>query len=159
MRKLLVCAVLAIVATASGVAFAAAPVPDPVVGTWQLNVSKSTFTAGPAVKSQTRTYSQSGQSITLAMKTVGDDGKAMTSQTTYQLDGKDFPVTGNPDYDSLSAKQVDNNTARFTLKKGGKAVGTTSRTVSKDGKTLTSKVKMTIANGEKSESVMVFDKQ
>jgi hypothetical protein len=159
MRKLLVRAVLAIVATAGGVAFAAAPVPDPVVGTWQLNVSKSTFTAGPAFKSQTRTYSQSGQSITLVMKTVGADGKEATTQTTYQLDGKDFPVKGNPDYDSLSAKQVGSNTARFTLKKGGKAVGTTSRKVSKDGKTLTSKTKMTTANGEKSDSVMVFDKQ
>jgi hypothetical protein len=159
MRKLLVHAVFAIVATASGVAFAAAPVPDPVVGTWQLNVSKSTFTSGPAVKSQTRTYSQSGQGITLVMKTVGADGKEGTTHSTYQLDGKDFPVTGNPDYDSLSAKQVDSNTAKFILKKGGKAVGTTSRTVSKDGKTLTSKIKMTTPKGETSESVMVFEKQ
>jgi hypothetical protein len=159
MRKLLIRAVLAIVAMAGGVAFAAAPVPDPVVGTWQLNVPKSTFTAGPALKSQTRTYSQSGPSITLVMKTVGPDGKEVTSQTTYQLDGTDFPVKGNPDYDSLAAKQVDSNTAKFTLKKGGKAVGTTSRTVSKDGKTLSSKSKMTTASGENSESVMVFDKQ
>jgi hypothetical protein len=68
-------------------------------------------------------------------------------------------VTGNPDYDSLSAQQVDSNTARFTLKKDGKAVGSTSRTVSKDGKTLTSKTKLTNAKGEKTQSVMVFDKQ
>jgi hypothetical protein len=159
MGKLLVSAVLAIVAVASSIAIGAAPAPDPVVGTWQLNGSKSTFSAGPALKSQTRTYSQSGQSITLVMKTAGADGKEVTTLTTYQLDGKDFPVTGNSDYDSLSAKQVDSNTAKFTLKKGGKAVGTTNRTVSKDGKTLTSKTKMTTAKGEKSESVMVFDKQ
>lgn len=159
MRKLLIRAVLAIVTVASGVAIAAAPASDPVVGTWQLNGSKSTFTAGPALKSQTRTYSQSAQSITLVMKTVGADGKEVTTQTTYQLDGKDYPVTGAPDYDSLSARQVDSNTAKFTLKKGGKPVGTTSRTVSKDGKTLTSKIKMTTAKGEESESVTVFDKQ
>jgi hypothetical protein len=93
------------------------------------------------------------------MKTVSADGKEGTSHTSYQLDGKDFPVTGNPDYDSLSAQQVDSNTARFTLKKDGKAVGSTSRTVSKDGKTLTSKTKLTNAKGEKTQSVMVFDKQ
>ena len=40
---------------------------DPVVGTWQLNVSKSEFTSGPSIKSQTRTYSQSGQSIKLVL--------------------------------------------------------------------------------------------
>ena|SRR5205807_869106 len=159
MRTLLVRAVLAIVAATGGVGITAAAVPDPVIGTWQLNVSKSTFTPGPAFKSQTRTYSQSGQSITLVIKTVGADGKEMTTQTTYQLGGKDFPVTGNPDYDSLSGRQVDSNTAKFTLKKGGKAVGATTRTMSNDGKTLTVKAKLTTAKGEKSESVMVFDKQ
>jgi hypothetical protein len=158
-RLLLPYAVLAIVAAVSGVTVAAAAAPDPVVGTWQLNPSKSTFTSGPAIKNQTRTYSQSGPSITLVMKTVGPDGKEAITKTTYQLDGKDFPVTGNADYDSLSAEQVDSNTAKFTLKKGGKAVGTTSRTVSKDGKTLTAKQKMTNAKGEKSEGVLVFDKQ
>ena len=159
MRTLLITAVLAIAAAAGGAPNAAAADPDPVVGTWQLNVSKSTFTAGQALKSQTRTYSQSGRSITLDMKTVGPDGKESTTHTTYRFNGKDFPVSGTPDYDSLSAKRVDNNTAEFTLKKGGKAVGTTSRTVSKDGATLTSKIKITTATGEKSESVLVFDKQ
>jgi hypothetical protein len=159
MRKLLVRAVLAIVATAGGVAFAAAPVPDPVVGTWQLNVSKSTFTAGQPIKTQTRTYSQSGRNISLDTKTVGADGKAATTHTTYQFNGKDAPVTGNPDYDSLTPKRVDHHTARFVLKMGGKAVGTTTRTVSKDGATLTVKTKLTTATGEKSENVLVFDKQ
>src|SRR5437016_13848829 len=96
MRKLLVRAVLAIVTATSGVTIAAAAVPDPVIGTWQLNVSKSTFTSGPTITSQTRTYLQSGQNITVEIKTVGADGKEMATQTTYQLDGKDYPVTGNP---------------------------------------------------------------
>lgn len=159
MRTLLINAVLAFAAAASGVAIAAAPASDPVVGTWKLNASKSTFTTGPALKTQTRTYSQSGQSITLVMKTVAADGTEATTRTTYQLDGKDYPITGSPDFDSLSAHQVDSDTAEFTLKKGGKTVGTTSRTVSKDGKTLTSKMKVTTAKGEKSESTLVFDKQ
>jgi hypothetical protein len=159
MRKLLPHAVLLIAAALGIITIAAAAAPDPVVGTWQLNPSKSTFTSGPVVKDQTRTYSQSGPTITLVMKTVGPDGKEMVTKTTYQLDGKDFPVTGNPDYDSLSGEQVENNTAKFTLKKGGKTVGQTSRTVSKDGKTLTAKQSMTNAKGEKSEGVMVFDKR
>jgi hypothetical protein len=154
---LLTSAFLTLTALVAGISVAAAP--DPVIGTWQLNAAKSTFTAGPAVKSQTRTYSQSGQSITVVLKSVGADGKESTTQTTYQFDGKDHPVTGNPDYDSLMAKQVDANTAEFVLKRGGKAVGTTDRVVSKDGKTLTAKSKLTAANGQKSESVLVFDKQ
>lgn len=159
MRKLLLSAALAVVAAVGGVASAGAPAADPLVGTWKLNVSKSSFIAGPALKTQTRTYSQTGPSITLVMKSVAADGSEATSQMTYQLDGKDYPVKGNPDVDSLSAQQVDGNTARFTLKKGGKIVGMTNRTLSKDGKTLTSSMKLTTAKGEASESELVFDKQ
>ena len=134
MRKLIILAALALMTAASGVVIAGAPASDPVIGTWKLNVSKSTFTGGPALKSQTRTYSQSGQNITLVM-------------------------TGNPDFDSISGQQVDSNTAKFTQKKGGKRVGTSSRTVSKDGKTLHVKSSLTTAKGESSESVLVLDKQ
>lgn len=159
MRRLLVPAILAIVSATGGAAIAVAAGPDPVIGTWQLNVSKSTFKPGPGFKGQTRTYSQSGQSITVAIKTVRADGKETTTQTTYQLDGKDYPVKGSPDVDSDSVKQVDSNTANFTLKKAGKVVQSGSRTVSKDGKTLTVKSTGTSANGEKFDDVLVFDKQ
>jgi hypothetical protein len=144
---------------AAGGASAFAADSDPVVGTWQLNVPKSTFSAGSAFKSQTRTYSQSGDKITLVMTTVGPDGKELTTRTTYQLNGKDFPVTGTPDYDSLSGKRINTNKAEFTLKKGGKEIGTTSRTVSKDGKTLTAKTNVATAAGEKSENTLVFDRK
>lgn len=159
MRTLLVSACFALAAAVSGLTMAAAPASDPVVGTWKLNVSKSTFTSGPALKAQTRTYSQSGPSITLVMKSVAADGSETTSRATYQLDGKDYPATGSPDFDSLAPRQVDAHTASFMLKRDGKTVGTTTRTVSKDGKTLTSTMKVTTAKGETSESELVFDKQ
>ena len=108
-----------------------------MVGTWKLNLAKSTFGGGPALKSQIRTYSQSARGITLKMKTVSADGKETTTQTTYQLNGKDHPSMGNPDFDSLSGMQIDTNTAEFTLKRAGKPVGKIRRTVSKDGQTLT----------------------
>jgi hypothetical protein len=159
MRKLLLGSVVALIAVAGGAAIALAADTDPVVGTWQLNAAKSTFSSGPALKNQTRTYSQSGDKITLAMTTVGPDGKEVTTHTTYQLNGKDFPVTGTPDYDSLAARRIDSHTTEFTLKKGGQPVGTTSRTVSKDGKTLTSKMNITTAAGDKSNGVLVFDRK
>ena len=159
MRTLLVCAAIAILTGAIGAGIATAAETDPVVGTWKLDPGKSMFKSGPSIQSQTRTYSQSGEEITLETKTVGVDGKQGTTRTTYQLNGKDYSVTGSPDYDSLSGKQVNTHTARFTLKKGGKTVGTSTRTVSKDGKKLTSTQRMTTALGEKTDYVMVFDKQ
>jgi hypothetical protein len=132
---------------------------DPVVGTWQLNLAKSTFGGGPALKSQIRTYSQSAQGTTLKMKSVSADGKETTTQTTYHVDGKDYPTLGNPDFDSLSGVQIDTNTTEFTLKRAGKPVGTIRRTVSKDGQTLTLNFVITNAKGVRLSQLSVFDKQ
>ena len=159
MRSLLVCALMAVLTSVIGVPMAAAADADPVVGTWQLNPGKSIFKSGPAITSQTRTYSQSGDEITLDMKTVSADGKPVTTHTTYHLDGKSYPVTGSPDYDSLTGKRLNSHMAQFTLKKGDKVMGHTTRTVSKDGKKLTATSHQTLANGEKSDEILVFDKQ
>jgi hypothetical protein len=97
--------------------------------------------------------------LALVIKTVLADGKESTTQTTYQLDGKDYPVTGDPNYDGLSGKQIDASKAEFVLKRGGKQVGATDRTISKDGKTLTAKTKITTASGPTLEGNLIFDKQ
>src|SRR4029434_5013411 len=75
---------------------------DPVLGTWELNVVKSKFSPGPAPKSETRTYVVSGQEIKGAAKGVDSEGKAVAVEWTVVDDGKDRPVTGNPDMDMLS---------------------------------------------------------
>lgn len=144
------------VLTAGVMTLAMAGDADPVVGTWKLDATQSKFTSGPALKDQTRTYTQSGPNISLVMKSVTADGQEGTTKTTYQLDGKDYPVSGTKDYDSISGKQVNAHSAEFTLKKDGKKVGTSTRTVSADGKTLTSKMKVTLASGEKADQTLVF---
>src|SRR5262245_54009199 len=83
MRPLIVCTILAALIGVIDVRMAAAADADPVVGTWQLNPGKSTFKSGPAITNQTRTYSQSGDEITLEMKSVSADGKEIKSHTTY----------------------------------------------------------------------------
>jgi hypothetical protein len=159
MKRLFTSAAAALVAAVAFSAVALGADTDPAMGTWQLNLSKSTYTAGTAPKSQTRVYSKSGQSITLVIKSVAADGTQSTVQTTYQLDGKDYPISGVADYDSLSGKQIDPSSAVFVLKRGGNKVGTTDRKVSVDGKTLTAKTKLTTANAQKSDSTAVFERQ
>ena len=66
---------------------------------------------------------------------------------TYRLDGKDYPVSGNPDYDGLSGKQLNSHSASFQLKRAGKVVGKTSRAVSHDGKKLRADTHVTAADG------------
>ena len=84
----------------------------------------------------------------LDQKTVGADGKEMSMHVTIKYDGKDHPVTGNPDADTVAAKALDAHTSHFTMKKDGKVVGTVHRVVSADGKTLTVNNKGTHADGK-----------
>jgi hypothetical protein len=145
----------AILAIGTGTALAA----DPVVGTWKLNLAKSTFSPGPAPKSQTRTYAESPQGITLTIKTTAADGKESTSTLTFKDDGKPYPASGNPDFEMVSVTRVDASTVHSTQTKAGAAVGTGVRTVSKDGKMLTFKQKGTHADGGKYDDVSVYDRQ
>jgi hypothetical protein len=132
---------------------------DPVIGTWNLNVAKSTFSPGPALKSQTRSYAESAQGTTLTIKTTAADGKESTVTLTFKDDGKPYPVTGMSDFDMVSVTRVDASTVHSTQTKAGATVGTGVRTVSKDGKTLTFSQKGTHANGGKYDDVLVYDRQ
>lgn len=138
-----------------GVAAVAA---DAVDGTWKLNVAKSKF-SGKAPKSVTRVYADSADGTTLDQKTVGADGKEMAMHVTLKFDRKAHPVTGNPDADSVSGKEIDSHTSEFAVKKDGKVVGTVHRVLSADGKILTVNNKGTHADGKAYDDTLVFDRQ
>jgi hypothetical protein len=138
----------------------AADTADPVIGTWKLNAAKSQVRAGAALaKSDTRTYTKSDGGVTFTWKRVTAEGRDITVTSTSAYDGKDFPVKGSPDIDTANAKRVDANTVETTLKRDGKVVGHSKRTVSKDGKTLTVVTKGTNANGDPFEVTLVYDRQ
>jgi hypothetical protein len=158
-KKILSTVFLGVLLTIGSAVIAAGSDADPLVGSWILNLAKSTFGGGPALKSQIRIYSQSGRSTTLNMKTVSAAGEETNTKVTYQLNGSDYPSKGNPDFDSLSGTRIDTNTADFILKRGGKPVGKIHRAVSKDGQTLTINFVIADAKGVQVSQLTVFDKQ
>jgi opacity protein-like surface antigen len=149
----------ALIAGGWGSVATAADAPDPVLGTWKLDTAKSKFTPGPAPKSQTRTYAETAQGTAMTFTGVAANGSAMSGQSTFKYDGKDYKITGSADYDTLSLKRLNGSTVRADLKKGGKVVGTTIRTLSGHGKVLTLASRGTGATGAAFDNVMVFAKQ
>jgi hypothetical protein len=132
------------------------------VGTWKLNLDKSKFAAGMAPKSLTRTASADGDTVTYKFEGVGPDGTAFSFGYASKYDGKDSEITGTGapyGADHIAIKQLNSHQLSATSKKGGKVVGTTSATVSHDGKTLTLNSKGTGADGKPMKSVSVYDKQ
>jgi hypothetical protein len=130
-----------------------------MAGTWTLNLEKSKFDPGPGPKSQTRTYADSADGTVLTFTGVGADGSAFSGQSTFKYDGKDYPITGSADYDTLSLKRVNGTTVKSLQKKDGKVVGRTIRTISGHGKVLTLDSRGKNASGKSYHYIAVYDKQ
>jgi hypothetical protein len=138
---------------------AAAQATDPLVGTWTLNVAKSTFSPGPGLKSGSVTFHAVPAGMHVMAEMMDAQGAAQKTEYTANYDGKDYPITGVAGVDTVSLKKIDATTGERTDKKGGKVVGTWQRKVSADGKTLTVTQKGTDAQGRAVNNVLVFDRK
>src|SRR5215510_13579753 len=132
---------------------------DPIIGTWKLNLAKSKYSPGPSPKSQTLTYEAVGQGIKITVKGTDAEGKPIDNQFTANFDGKDYPVTGTPDWDTIAWKRIDAYKTEISRKKAGKVLSTATRVISKDGKTMTFTEKGVNAKGEKISNTVVYERQ
>ena len=134
---------------------------DNSIGTWKLNVEKSKYTPAPMpVKSLTVTRQASDGGVKQTVTGERADGTAASGSYTAKYDGKEVQVTGNSPYDTIAIKQVNANTLTEERKKtGGSYKGTSRIVISNGGKTMTTTVKGTNADGKEFTQVFVFDKQ
>jgi len=97
------------------------------------------------------------------IKGTGDgidaNGKPMHVEWSGKFDGKDYPVTGDPNADTRSYRKVDDRTLEVTIKKGGKVTVASRTVVSADGKNRTANITGTTPNGKKFKNVAVYDKR
>jgi hypothetical protein len=132
---------------------------DPRLGTWKLNLAKSTFAAGAAPQSVTFTIAAAGASDKVTVETVAADGTTTHWGYTASYDGRDNPITGNPSRDTVAATRIDANTVKSVYKKTGKVTVTQTSVISSDGKTISITSTGTDAKGQPVKSVAVYDKQ
>jgi hypothetical protein len=149
----------AIISFGTAAVASAADTPDPAVGTWTLNLEKSKFSPGPAPKSSTRTYAQTADGLSMSVDGVNADGSTISQKSTFKYDGKDYPISGSADYDTLTLKRVNGSTVSSKQKLAGKVVGHTTRSISAHGKVLTLSSKGKMAGGTSFHNVAVYDKQ
>jgi hypothetical protein len=136
---------------------------DPQIGTWELNLAKSTFSPGPPPRKQTLTYQAQGHGLTAVLLLQGVDaaGKPINpdaSNLVITFDGKDHP-TPSANYEVSAWKRVSANEYEVTRKRTGRVVLTSTHIVSKDGKTMTITTKGVDANGHPIDNIRVYDKQ
>jgi len=145
---------LALCFLAGAVCFAS----DVQMGTWKLNEAKSKFSPG-APKNHTVVYEASDDNVKVTVDGTDRDGKPTHNEWTGKFDGKDYPVTGDPNSDMRSYTKVDDHTLGLNLKKGGKITTSGRIVVSPDGKSRTVTTSGTDPQGKKVNSTVVYDKQ
>lgn len=132
---------------------------DPIIGTWELNLAKSTYSPGPAPRSETRTFEAAGDAVRYTAKGIDAAGHPTLRQYTAKYDGKDYPATGNPDSDTIAWRHIDAFTAEHLQKQAGRVVIRSMRVVAKDGRTFTFTSKGTNAAGQTVSNVLVFERR
>ena|SRR5690349_11979774 len=132
---------------------------DPLVGTWTLNVARSKFSPGPAPRGITVTYEPASNGLHVVAVAVQPDGTSSRSEYTAPYDGKDYPITGVPQVETVSLRQIDALTSERVDKHGGQRVQSYTRQVYADGKTMVVTHKGTDATGSSIDDLMVFDKK
>jgi hypothetical protein len=131
---------------------------DAFVGTWKLNEAKSKIGVG-SPKLTTVIYEAAGDSVKVTVDGTNGDGTSVHDVWTGKFDGKDYPVTGDPNTDTRSYHKANDHTLSFSNKKGDKVTLSGRVVVSADGKTRTVTSNGTDSTGKKFTSTAVYDKQ
>lgn len=131
---------------------------DAVIGSWELNLAKSTFTTTPP-RSSTRAYEAVPNGLRFVGREVDAAGEIVLGQWTAFYDGQDYPTTGSPHSDTISIKRIDSFTGESIQKKAGKVVTRNRRVISSNGKVMTLIAAGTDAQGQPFTNVLVFDRR
>jgi hypothetical protein len=139
---------------AAGACFAA----NPHMGTWKLNEARSKITPG-TLKNTHVVYSSMLGQMKVKSDGIGAEGKPVHIEWSGKFDGKDYPVSGDPNSDNRSYTKVNDRTLTTTAKKNGKVTVTGQIVVSADGKSRTVTLTGTTPNGKKFKNVAVYDRE
>ena len=139
---------------------------EALAGTWKQNTAKSKYEpAELAAKSGTTTYTFTGNTVTTTVDQVNAKGQKVHIEYTATLDGADHPwkgtIDGKPNLgqDAVSFKKLDAHTYHVENKLKGKVLTTNHIVVAADGKSRTTTMTGTNADGQKIHNVVVYDKQ
>jgi hypothetical protein len=96
---------------------------NPVSGSWR------TVKLARSENDLLSTYKRSGDELAFSDR-IGETW-------TAKFDGKDYPVTGSADFDSVALKEIDGAAIEASFKRAGRLIGVGRLDVSADGKKLT----------------------
>jgi hypothetical protein len=125
-----------------------------------LNIPKSRFDTPPTITGQKVTFAPTPDGgFTVTSESYTRAGDTVRNSYSARYDGKRYPISGSPNVDSISFARLDARTVERFDTKGTTFIGSQTRVVSPDGKTLTVMAKPMGPQGRTVGSILVFDRQ
>ncbi len=138
----------------------AAQVPQSALGTWKMNVAKSTYNPGPGPTSVTARYEAvPGGGLKVTGDVVDAVGKSTHNEIVSMFDGMEAEFTGTAAPTTRAYSRVDDHTIQWVTRVNGTVTTTTRATMSADNKTATHVTTGTGANGKPVNNTTVWDRQ
>jgi hypothetical protein len=132
---------------------------DSWIGTWTLNLQKSTYGASPAPTSGvSRLMPADGGRTRVSQDQVTAQGVKRLIEVTAAFDGKDYEVPGLPGV-TYAFTRVNDSIYVLVAKEKGVVTSTTLTVVSPDGTTRTSTTTAINAQGKTVANIAVYDRQ
>jgi hypothetical protein len=117
---------------------AAPPAPSPLLGTWEADVTHSSFQGRAPYRSGKMTFTAvDTQKIRVVVDVVTASGVPFHFEYEGPEDDTVVPVEGNPYYDSASNAWTDKRTLKRTERRAGVVTGTTVMQIAPDEKSFT----------------------
>jgi hypothetical protein len=137
----------------------AAQSPEPWLGTWKLNLSKSTAARDPRYKRGTTKIEPWQDGLKVTYDLVGIRGGVTHMEWTGKFDGKDYAIEG-VDYVLTNAySRIDGHTYQITIKTDGVLTATARVVISSDGKTLTTSTTGNNAQGKSVTTTTIYERE
>ena len=151
----------ALVLIAALLAFSTAVVAqdDPIMGTWKVNTAKTKLPSGESAAALTRVHEPIPNGIKITRPLRDASGNPTRGTWTLYFDGKDYPVHGDANLDTLALKRIDRYTMEAVAKKDGQIHNRMRWDVTKDGKNLTWTSIRVLPPDRAGTTVRVYDKQ
>src|SRR5215469_5624884 len=113
--------------------------PDPAIGTWQLDLTRSTFRLFPAPISIVMNVEPWGQDgLKWRVQIVDAKRNVLEPEAAYNFDGEDYPLKGFSILaDAVSAKRIDAHNIEKLWKKDGRVALSGTIVISRDGSVMT----------------------
>jgi hypothetical protein len=139
---------------------------DLLSGTWELNLSKSTYNPPDLAPKSTRVvYEVVADSIHVVTEGVNAQGKPTHTDYTARFDGTEVGTNAttdgkpNPEPSTASWKKIDDHTYEVSNRSQGQAFNTNRIVIAPDGKSRTSTITGKGAQGQTLNHTVVMDKK